>query len=431
MKQIVTELPAPESVQLLDALHAYEPAATNTQLPTVWDRAEGVHIFDPYGNVWLDWTSGVLTANAGHAPASVVAAVCDWAKRPLLHAYSWPSQLRAEFVTELCSLTGFEHVIPMTSGAETVEAAVKLARCRRRGAIVSFDGAFHGRTMATQVAGGIAQPKRWTAEEQGVFVRVPFPSDDSALDISEFEALLEQHDVHPADTAAVLLEPYQGSTLRCAVPSFVHALRTWCDDAEALLIFDEIQSGFGRTGTLFAYERFDIRPDILCCGKGISSGLPLSTLLFDGDLGVGIGDLSTTHGGNPLSLAAGLATLRLFRDGTIVAYASAVGEELQRAVRQLVRQASNVVASPQGAGHVTGFTVICNGEPSATRARFIVEECWRHGLLMFTPIGPTNAIIKIAPPLITTRDELQDGLQILTTVIKTLSETAAEGSPVS
>jgi 4-aminobutyrate aminotransferase-like enzyme len=348
----------------------------------------------------------------------------------LLHAYSFPSRLRAEFVTELCSLTGFEHVIALTAGAETIEAAIKLARCRRRGTVVSFDGAFHGRTMGAQAVGGIARQKCWTAEEQGAFVQVPFPSDESPLDIGEFEALLAQRGVRPTDTAAVVLEPYQAWTLRSADPSFVRALRAWCDDAGALLVLDEIQSGFGRTGVLFAYERFDIRPDIVCCGKGISSGLPLSAMLFDGDLAAGVshGDLSSTHGGNPLTLAAGLATLRLFHDGTIVAHAAAVGEELQAAVRHLVRRASNVVASPQGSGLIAGFTVIHKGEPNAARAQLLVEECWRQGLLMFTPVGPASALIKIAPPLIITREELQDGLQILATAVQRISEVMSDES---
>ena len=182
-RRIITKLPVPESLRILDKLRENEPRSMSGQPPIIWDRAEGFHVYDRYGNKWIDFSSGVLVTNAGHASPEVRAAICKTAARSLLFSYCFPNEPRAELVERLAALAPdpLSKVFLLTTGAEAVENAIKLARAywhqkdSSKSIIVSFENAFHGRTLGAQMAGGIPELKEWVGEAVGGFGQVPFP----------------------------------------------------------------------------------------------------------------------------------------------------------------------------------------------------------------------------------------------------------------
>ncbi|HTA29562.1 MAG TPA: aminotransferase class III-fold pyridoxal phosphate-dependent enzyme, partial [Candidatus Cybelea sp.] len=284
-RRIATSLPHPDSVPVLEKLRQCEPISMRGQPPLVWDRAEDIFVYDAYGNRWLDWSSGVLVANAGHAPAEVRQAIIDQVNRPLLHNYVFPSVERARLAEYLLGLApgGLDKVFFLTTGSEAVECALKLARAHglqiggaRKIGIVGAERGFHGRTLGSQQAGGLPGLKKWIVNEDPAIVQAPFPdgywTENTSFDL--FLETLKNKGLAAESVAGVILETYQGVGPDFAPKQYVQDLAHWCQTNNVVLIFDEVQSGFGRTGKFWAFEHYDVTPDLICCGKGISSSLP-------------------------------------------------------------------------------------------------------------------------------------------------------------
>lgn len=420
-RRIVTPLPAPESLSLLQSLAEDEPRSVQTQFPTVWERSVGSQVYDPYGNIWLDWTAGVIAANLGHGRESVSKAIMDAASLPLHHSYVFPTRQRADFSRLVKDRFGYESVLLLTTGSEAVEAAIKLALGhswkRNKLVIVSFDGAFHGRTMGAQSVGGIASQREWLPGQGVTFVRIPFPSRE-ALD-KNFDPLAALQQVE-ADlgVAAVLLEPYQGSTLEVADAAVARSVQDWCARNGAALIVDEIQAGYGRTGEMFGHYHLGIRPDIICCGKGISNGVPMAMVLSSRRYTERFrpGELSSTHSGNPLGLAAGMAVLREFEDSDILGEAQARGRELRKGLEDLMTRFPELIQDVRGIGLCLGLVFL-----DARSCMLAAKRTWQSGLLVFTPIGVKKNILKFTPPLTVTAEQIEDGLQALWSAIAEVS----------
>src|SRR5882724_1908901 len=249
-RRIVTELPAPQSLPTLERLYKYEPVAMRGQPPVVWDHAEGFQVYDAYGNQWIDWSSGVLITNAGHGRREIVDAIVRQAQSKLLTNYCFPSEIRAELVERLASLfpEPLKKVFLLTTGSETVECAIKLCRThgvkvggRAKNIIVSYDKSFHGRTLGSQLAGGIPSLKEWIVNLDKGFVQVPFPDGFRTVDTSfdYFQKCLNELGVAAANVAGVILETYQGGSASFAPREYMHALRKWCDGNKAMLVLDE------------------------------------------------------------------------------------------------------------------------------------------------------------------------------------------------
>lgn len=427
-RRIRTPLPAPESLPLLRRLRAAEPRAMAGQPPIVWDRADGFQVSDRWGNTWIDWSSGVLIANAGHGRAEIREAVARTVERPLLSAYVFPHERRAALAARLQALSPDpEHyaVFVLTTGSEAVEAAIKLAKTyglRAHGpdkrVVVSFHNAFHGRTMGAQLAGGIAAQHEWLAGEGATFVRVPFPDGFKNPDTSfdAFPAALAKAGVEPGRIAAILTESYQGVGPDFMPDDYAQALCAYAAQHDIVTIFDEVQSGFGRTGRMFAFEHYGVTPDLITCGKGITSSLPLAAVIGRRDIMdlYPPGSMTSTHSGYPAGVAAALANLDLIERENLVERAQALGVTLMAELTRIVRPYAPALACLHGRGLVAGIQVMEPGTrtPDAATAAAITQACFRKGLLLFAPVGVAGECVKIAPPLVITEPALRESLAV-------------------
>lgn len=426
-RHIVTDLPVPESIPILEKLYAYEPRAMRGQPPVVWHRAEGFQVCDAWGNQWIDWSSGVLIANAGHGRAEIADAIVAQARSHLLTSFSFANEPRARLVEKLVSILPepLKKVFLYSIGSEAVECALKMCRTwgvksggRKKHVIVSYDKAFHGRTLGAQQAGGIPEAKNWIVNLDPGFVQVPFPDGFRTPDTSfdTFERSLREQGIEPQNVAGVILETYQGGSSAFAPVAYMQALRQWCTGHKALLVCDEIQAGFGRTGKLWGFEHYGIVPDLAVFGKGISGSLPLSAVAGRPDVLDQYPPLSMTssHAGNPVCCAAALASVDLILNEHLAERAEKTGALLHRKLHDLASRFPQV-GCIAGKGLVAGVPCIQPGttEPDADLALDTVERCMRKGVLMFAPVGFGMATIKISPPLVITEDAMSESVDVL------------------
>ena len=425
-RRIVTKIPVPDSVAVFDKLLQFEPQSMSGQPPILWDHAEGYSVYDRFGNRWIDWSSGVLVTNAGHAHPRIVEALQKLIDRRQLFTYVLPHEERAVLVEKLAKLSpdGLDKVFLVTTGSESTECAIKLARTwgqrqtNNKNVFVSFGGGFHGRTMGSQLAGGMPALKTWLAGEGTTFVQVPFPDGYFQEDTSfaVFERTLAAADIAPARVAGVMSETYLGIGPDFFPVEYAQSLRSWCDEHGAVLIFDEVQSGFGRTGKIFGFEHYDVVPDIIACGKAISGSLPLAAVIARSDIvsPYGPGSMTSTHSGSPLPVAAGIAAVDVLLEERLHERAADLQPVLESHLREIVNR-HDAAGWYHCRGLVAGIRIARPGtkEPDPDVAFRINERCFQQGLLMFAPVGLGGGCIKIAPPLTTPRDALEEGLEVL------------------
>jgi 4-aminobutyrate aminotransferase/(S)-3-amino-2-methylpropionate transaminase len=427
-RRIVTPIPVPESIPILEQLRRNEPRSMSGQPPVLWDRAEGVYVYDRWGNQWLDWSSGVLVANAGHNHPKIQRAILDQVQHGLVHNYCFPSEIRARCVEALARVAppGLSKVFLLTTGAETLECAIKLCRTwgqkiggKKKIGIISFHNAFHGRTLGAQMIGGIPALKSWIVNLDPDMIQVPFPDGFRGVDTSfeGFLKALEAQGYSPDRVAGVITETYQGGNASFAPAEYMQRLRAWCNEHQVLLVMDEVQAGFGRTGKYWGFEHYDIVPDLICCGKGISSGLPISAVIGRPDVMdlYPPGSMTSTHTGNPVCCAAVLANLQVIEEEKLVERARLLGEILQPELRRIRLRFFDHIGMVHGRGLVASLHMVKPGtiEPWPQLASRVVLRCVEKGLMLFAPVGYAGASVKIAPPLVISEDALREGIATL------------------
>ncbi len=437
-RRIGTKLPVPESLPVLETLRRCEPRSMQGQPPVVWDRAEGFQVQDRWGNTWLDWSSGVLVTNAGHGRREIAEAIVAQARHGLLHSYCFANEPRARLVERLAELANEAiarlanrevpryRVFLLTTGSETTENAIKLARTwgqkvggRRKVGVVSFEGAFHGRTLGAQQIGGIPHLKDWIVNLDPDIHQVPFPNGfrtpDTSFDL--FLHTLKTRRLGPERIAAVISETYQGGGADFAPGEYMQALAQWCRDNEVLLVLDEVQAAFGRTGTFWGFEHYGVAPDIICCGKGITSSLPLAAVIGREDVMdlYGPGEMTSTHSANPVCCAAALANIELLLAEDLVGNARRVGAVLHEELARIRQRFPARIGKIGGKGLVAGLQMVkpWSIEPDGELAWETVRRCVEKGLMLFAPVGFGGATIKISPPLCITPEAVRDGGQAL------------------
>ena len=432
-RKLSGSIPDDETIKQIEKLREAEPLSMRGQPPVIWDRAEGVNVYDAYGNMWLDFSSGVLVTNAGHGAKKIADAIIRQASKPLLTSYCFPNQPRIKLTQKLVSLApeGLNKVFILSTGAESTECALKLMRTygRKNGTddksiIVSFENAFHGRTLGAQQMGGSSDGKAWIKNLDPEIVHVPFPDgfrcEDTSFEL--FEKTLAQLGVEADNVAGVISETYQGVGPNFTPKQYAKDLRTWCSRHGALLCFDEVQAGFGRCGTMWGFEVYDVVPDLFCIGKGVSSSLPISGVIGAEDVMdlFGPNEMTSTHSGNPVCCAAAFASIEVIEQEKLVENAAKAGLVLQKNLQQIKDEFSDVIGFAPGAGLVAGLLMVKKGgkEPDYELAWNVVNLCFQKGLLMFAPVGVGGGCVKIAPPLCISEEAIVEGCEVIREAIK-------------
>lgn len=426
-RRIVTPIPVPESVPLLRKMREAEPRSMGGQPPVIWSEGEGCLIRDPYGNQWIDFSSGVLVTAAGHGHPRIVEAIQTTAAEHMYHAYCFPTEIRQRLVSRMTELLPhpLKRVFLLTTGSEATEAAIKLAKTRGlkdsadRRVIVTFDNAFHGRTMGAQLAGGSPALKRWLGGGHPDFVQVPYPDGYRCPD-TRFEVFvesLERKGVSPRQVAGVMSETYQGCNASLMPREYTRRLREWCDRNGALLIFDEVQAGFGRTGKMFGFQHCGVVPDIACFGKGISGGMPLSAVAGTAEVMdmYGPGEMTSTHSANPVCAAAALANMDVIVEEDLAGNASRLEELLLSSGKRMMDASQGLVGRVDGRGLVMAVQFVQPGtkDPNPDLAFDVVVRAVARGVMLFCPVGVGGGAIKVNPPLVIDEPTLVEGLGAL------------------
>jgi len=425
-------IPNEQTIKQIENLRKAEPISMRGQAPIIWDRAEGFSVFDAYGNMWLDFSSGVLIANAGHGNKKIVQAIIDQAKKSLLTSYCFANEPRVKLVQKLVDLAPqpLNKVFLLSTGAEGTECAIKLIRTFGRkiddnkSVIVSFENAFHGRTMGAQQIGGSAKGKAWIKNLDPEIVQVPFADgfrcEDTSFEL--FEKTLDKLGINGDNVAGVISETYQGGGASFMPKEYAQELRKWCDKHGALLCFDEVQAGFGRCGRKWGFELYDVVPDLFCLGKGISSSLPISAVIGREEVMnlYGPNEMTSTHSGNPVCAAAAVANIESILDEGLIENSAKVGAIMHEELAKIKDEFSDIVGACHGKGLVAGLhmTKKQSKEPDGDLAWDIVYNCYRKGLLMFAPVGFGGATVKIAPALCITEEAVREGCSVIREAIE-------------
>ncbi|MBI5688865.1 MAG: aspartate aminotransferase family protein [Verrucomicrobia bacterium] len=429
-RRIATPLPHPDSLPTLEKLRQYEPISMRGQPPLVWEKAEDIFVHDKYGNRWIDWSSGVLVTNAGHGAPEVRRAIIDQVNSGLLHSYVFPNEERAMLVERLAGVApeGLKKVFLLTTGSEATECAIKLSRAhglkvggKKKIGIVGWERGFHGRTLGAQQAGGMAGQKSWIVNEDPAIVTAPFPDGYWQTDTSfeAFLAALQARGMSPENVAGVIMETYQGVGHDFAPVEFVRKLAAWCREHQIVLTFDEVQAGFGRTGKFWAFEHYGVTPDLICCGKGISSSLPLSAVIGRASImdQFAPGSMTSTHTGNPVCCAAALASVDKIIREKLADNAARLEPLLLGGLKRIQARHPSVIGHVTARGLVGGMQTVKAGrkEPDHDLAHSIIERCFHKGLLLFAPVGAWGQTVKISPPLTIPEEALRESIEVLAT----------------
>jgi 4-aminobutyrate aminotransferase len=409
LPDIVTALPGPKARAHIEFDHAWTSPSLPRAYPIVPVRGLGCAVEDIDGNVFLDFAAGIAVNSTGHSHPDVVAAICRQAAE-LQHfsASDFYLPIYAHAAAELARIApikGPARVFIGNSGAEAVEAGLKLARYHtKRQNIIAFLGAFHGRTMgAVSLTGSKAKYHAHFGPMLPGVYHVPYGNEG----LDEIESRIFKR-LMPADEfAAVIVEPIQGEG-GYVVPEddFLARLRDLCDRHGILLIADEVQSGAGRTGKMWAIQHWNVEPDILLTAKGIGSGMPVGAMIAKADvMSWGPGAHGSTYGGNPVALAALMETIRLL-EGGLIANAGIRGREVMDGLRPLVDQFPGIVKDVRGKGLMIGIQF-----DSGDTADMVQMQAFERGLLV---LEAGDDCVRMSPPLVVSQSEAATAIRLFT-----------------
>lgn len=406
------------------ARELYVPRGLTSTHSIFITRADGTRVWDIDGNEYLDFTSGIGVLNTGHRHPKVVRAVREQLDR-LMHTCFQVTMYEpyVELAARLCGLVGDgRKAVLFTTGAEAIENAVKIARAHtKRSAVVAFSGGFHGRTLLalTMTASSPAYRQNFGPFASDVY-HAPFPDEyhgwttETAMDALEH---LFSTEITPDQVAAVVIEPELGEGGFIPAPAaFLQRLRALTARHGIVLVADEVQSGFGRTGRMFGYQHAGIEPDLVVMAKSLAAGLPLSAVvgkaaIMDAPLPGGLGG---TYGGNPLACAAALAVLDVFASEDLVARAAERGDQIREALRRIQARVPEI-GDVRGLGCMLALEFVKDRgtkEPDADLAQRVIDAARDRGLLLLK-CGPHKNVVRLLPPLTASPEEITSGVAML------------------
>nr|WP_232848658.1 4-aminobutyrate--2-oxoglutarate transaminase [Bowmanella yangjiangensis] len=392
--------------------------------PVYVERARNAEVWDVEGNRYIDLGTGIAVCNTGHAHPKVVAAVSEQMARfshtcVMVNPYEVAVEL-AERLNAAAPGDSAKKALFVTTGAEAVENCIKIARAHtgRRG-VIAFNGGFHGRTnLAMGLTGKVAPYKQHFGPFPADLYHVPFPNAYHGISIEQSLSAIEtlfKVDIAPGDVAAIIIEPVQGEGgFYLAPPAFLQALRALCDRHGIVLICDEIQTGFARTGRMFYSEYAGVEPDLITMAKGIAGGVPIAAVVGKAEVmdAAPPGGLGGTYGGSPLGCAAALAVLDIIAEEKLVERAAAIGEQFQRRLVALQQRYPHLIGEVRNAGAMIAIELVQNGlasQPNTALTQAIIANASKHGLILLA-CGFYGNVIRFLPPLTIEDAVLEEGL---------------------
>jgi 4-aminobutyrate aminotransferase / (S)-3-amino-2-methylpropionate transaminase / 5-aminovalerate transaminase len=425
-----TAIPGPRSLALMERRRAAVLPGVATQHPIFVAHASGSTVTDVDGNTFIDFTGGIGVMSPGHADPQVTRAIADQAGRFTHVCFQVmgyePYVAVAETLARLTPGRFEKRALLVSTGAEAIENAVKIARAATgRGAVLCFEHGFHGRTLLGLSLTGKAAYKSGFGPYAPDIYRLPFPYPYRGQGVDGSIAGALRTLVRPADLAAILVEPILGEGgFIVAPPSFLQELRALASEHGIVLIIDEVQSGFGRAGTMFACEQSGVEPDLVTLAKAIGGGLPLAAVVGRASVmdAVQPGGVGGTFGGNPVSCAAALKAMRLAEATLTSGHVARLGARL-RARLDKMAQRLPVIGEVRGAGVMQAVELVrdrVTKEPAASETAAVVADARSRGVLLF-PAGTYGNVIRFLMPLTTPLDQLDEGLDVVESVFQTVA----------
>jgi 4-aminobutyrate aminotransferase/(S)-3-amino-2-methylpropionate transaminase len=419
---------ATTNAELLERRQSAVARGVGHATPISAARAENSELWDVEGRRYVDFAGGIAVLNTGHRHPRVMEAV-----KAQLEAFTHTSfqVLLYESYVELCErlnalapIAGPAKSVLFSTGAEATENAVKIARAATgRSGVIAFTGGFHGRTvLAMNLTGKVKPYKKGFGSVQPEIWHVPFPAETLGVTVEDALRHIEflfRADVDPEQVAAIILEPVQGEGgFHQAPAELMSALRAICDKHGILLIADEVQTGFGRTGKMFAMEHYDTKPDLICVAKSLAGGFPLSGVIGRADIMdiVGPGGLGGTYGGNPLACAAALAVLDVFEKEHLLDRANAIGARIKDRLAVIQRRNDLLpIAAIRGPGAMVAFDVVRergSDGPDAEKTQLVTKRAYENGLILLS-CGVHANTIRLLMPLTASDEVIDEGFAIL------------------
>jgi 4-aminobutyrate aminotransferase-like enzyme len=401
------------------------------QIPIAWDKAKNFNIFDIAGNKFIDFTSTIFVANIGHSNSRLIKYIKLALSKNFLHSYAYINKIREKYIKKLILFAGknFQKAFLMSAGTEATEAALKLMRMhgqkqgKRKLGIICFEGNWHGRTMGAQMMSGNIKQKEWIGYHDPNIFHLPFPypwvlkdSNPEKFLIDSLKKLQKRVNLK-RDICGVMIETFQGWGAIYYPKKYIKLLYKICKKNNILISFDEMQSGFARTGYKFGYEYYGIKPDLLCCGKGMGGGIPISGVIgkkYIMDLPE-VGNMSSTHSANPLACYAGLAVLEEINNKNLLQNTKDKEKILFKKLNKIKDKFPKDILYVQGKGLIAALIFNINSKNNIKKIlKSIVEKCLKNGLLV---VYTGRESIKIGPPLTITKSALIEGINVLDNAI--------------
>ncbi|MBH0086446.1 4-aminobutyrate--2-oxoglutarate transaminase [Psychrobacter sp. SCQQ22] len=407
---------------LLARRKAVLPTGLGIAFPIFAERAKNSEIWDVEGNRYIDFIGGISVLNTGHSHPKITQRVheqVDKFTHTAAQIVSYESYVDlAEKLCEKAPISGPTKALFLTTGAEAVENCIKIARAKtRRPGIISFVGGWHGRTMmCMSLTGKVLPYKKNFGPMPGPVFHALFPAEE--LNITEAQALhsldmIFQADIDPSEVAAMIIEPIQGEGgFHQVTPSFAKALREICDEHGIVLIFDEVQCGFARTGTLFAGEQLGVEPDLMTTAKSLAGGYPVSAVIGRADImdAPQVGGLGGTYSGSPIALAAALAVIEVIEEENLLERSVVIGDTIAEFLKGLNLSS---IGNIRYKGAMLAFDLVdSEGKPDATATANLKQKSFEQGLLLAS-CGMYGNAIRVMVPLTVEDEILQEGLDII------------------
>jgi len=429
---IKSKIPAPGTKKILSSLKKNEVRSMHGQLPIIWKKAEGFNVYDISNNKYIDFTSTIFVSNIGHSNNYLKNQIIRTLKSNLISTYAYAHKNREKYIRELVKFCGtnFEKAFLLSSGSEATEACLKIMRMhgiknKKKPGILTISGNWHGRTMGSQFLSDNSSQSEWIGhKDKNIFhLRFPYPwliknKKDCNKILDEDLEKLSKRVNFKKDISGIMLETFQGWGALFYPIEYINKLEKFCKKNKILIAFDEIQAGFARTGKKFGFEHYKIKPDLICCGKGIGGGIALSAVIGKKnimDLPT-IGSMSSTHSANPIACSAGLAVLKEIKNKDLVRKSFLKGQLLEKKLFEIKNSFPDLVRHISSKGLI-GAIIFKNfaGKNTNRIIGNICEKCMQKGLLV---VYTGRESIKLGPPLVISREAIFEAMNIIKESIK-------------